>query len=133
MQAGDAPAGLRDVMQIGRQLFAVARVFAGTQQALLLDEAVEIGRSHGPGVALVGDEGMQDADGVSFVAVDQFDAAEHRGRVGKARDFGQEPPGLDLGLIPDFSVRSDLDDIVVIHLRGASACSLSIVRMRSGS
>ena len=53
MHLGDAPSGLRHVAQIGDLLLAFAGMLARRQQTLLLDEAVEIGRRHGPGVALV--------------------------------------------------------------------------------
>ena len=62
MHFGDAPPGLRHVAQIGDLLLALAGMLARRQQALLVDEAVEIGRGHGPGVALVRDEGVHDAD-----------------------------------------------------------------------
>ena len=53
MHLGDAPSGLRHVAQIGDLLLALAGMLARRQQALLLDEAVEIGRGHGPGIALI--------------------------------------------------------------------------------
>ena len=84
MQLGDAPPGLRHVAQIGDLLLALAGVHARRQQALLLDEAIEIGRAHGPEVALIGDEGVNDADGAVLVAFDQFDAAEQRRRIGES-------------------------------------------------
>ena len=96
MHLGDAPPGLRHVAQIGDLLVAFAGMLARRQQALLVDEAIEIGRGHGPAVALIFDEGMHDRDRASVVAVDQFDAAEQRRRVGKARDLGQEAAHLDL-------------------------------------
>ncbi len=78
MQLGDAPPGLRHITQIGDLFLALAGVYACRQQALLLDEAIEIGRTHGPEVALIGDEGVNDADRALLVALDQFDAAEQR-------------------------------------------------------
>ena len=94
-------------------------MFARRQQALILDEAIEIGRSHGPAVALICNEGMNDRDRAGLVALDQFDAAEQRGRIGKARDFGQEAADLDLGIDAGFELSIDLDHIVVVHQRGA--------------
>ena len=84
MHLGDTPAGLRHVAQIRDLILALPDVLARRQQALLVDEAVEIGRGHGPGVALIGDESMQDPDSVSLVTINQFDAAEQCRRVGKA-------------------------------------------------
>ena len=60
MHLGDAPSGLRHVAQIRHLLFALAGMLARRQQALLLDKAVEIGRCHGPGIALILDEGVDD-------------------------------------------------------------------------
>ena len=57
---GDAPSGLRHVAQIGSLFLAFAGMFARRQQPLFVDKAIEIGRRHGPGVALVGHEGMDD-------------------------------------------------------------------------
>ncbi len=121
MQFGDAAAGLRHVTQIGRQFFAVAGMFARCQQALLFDKAVEIGRRHRPAVALVFDKGMHDGDRAFGIAFDQFDAAKHRGRIGEARDLGQEPADLDRGIDAGFQFPVQLEDIVVIHERGAAA------------
>ena len=52
-------------------------------------------------------------------ALDQFDAAEQRRRIGKARDLGQEASHLDLGIDAGLQLPVDLDDIVVIDQRGA--------------
>ena len=43
VQLGDASPGLRHVAQIGELFLAFARMFAGPQHALLVDEAIEIG------------------------------------------------------------------------------------------
>ena len=75
---GDASSGLRHIAQIGDLLLAFAGMFARRQQTLLIDKAIEIGRRHGPCIALILDEGMNDGDGASLVALDQFDAAEQR-------------------------------------------------------
>ena len=68
MQLGDAPSGLRKITQIGALIPAFAGLFA--QHALLVDEAIEVRGGHVPGVALVGDEGVDGAHGAVAVAVD---------------------------------------------------------------
>ena len=120
MHLGDAPAGLRHVAQIGDLLVALAGMLARRQQTLLLDEAVEIGRGHGPGVALVLHEGVDDGDRAGLVAFDQFDAAEQRRRVGEAGDVGQEAADLDLRIDAGLELAIDLDDVVVVDQRRAS-------------
>ena len=94
-------------------------MFAFRQQTLFFDKAIEIGRCHGPGVALVLNEGMNDRDRAFLVALDEFDAAEQRRRIGKAGDLGQKPADLDLGVDAGFELSIDLDHIVVIYQRRA--------------
>ena len=116
---GDAPSGLRHVAQIRRLLLALGRRIAAGEHALFIDKAVEIGRRHGPGVALVLDERMHDRHRAFALAFDKFDAAQQRRRVGETGDFGQETAHLDLGIDAGFEFAIDLDDIVVVDQRGA--------------
>ncbi len=121
MHFGDAPSGLRHIAQIGNLFLALAGVLALRQQTLFIDEAIEIGRCHGPAVTLVLDKGMDDRDRALALVVtfDQFDAAEQRRRVGEARDFGQEAADLDLGIDAGLELAIELHHIVVVHQRRA--------------
>src|ERR1700736_1013124 len=68
MHLGDASSDLRHVTQVGDLLLAFARVFACSQHPLFIDKAIEISRCHGPCVALILDEGMNDRDRTFVVA-----------------------------------------------------------------
>ena len=63
---------------------------------------------------------MNDANRALLVALDQFDAAEQRWRIGKVRDVGEEAPHFDLGIGAGLKRPVDLDDMVVIH-QGSAA------------
>ena len=120
VQLGTAPADLRQVTQIGGLLFAFPPAAAGCKQALLLEQAIEIGRRDRPGVTLVADLGVNDCDRVLSFAFDQFRTAEHRRRIGEAGDLGQEPADLDLGVHAAFEFPEQLHDVVGIDLQRAA-------------
>ena len=118
LHLGDAPADLRHVAQIGSLLVVSPGCALGRQQALLLDEAVEIGR-WSPSRRRPGSRrrrGRRRARCV-VLAFDQFDAAEQRRRVGEAGDLGQEAADLDLRIDAGLELAIDLDDIVVVDER----------------
>ncbi len=119
MHLGDTSSDLRHIMQIGDLLLAFAGMCAARQETLLIGKAIEIGRYHGPGIALIFDKGVNDPDRASLVAFDEFDAAEQRGRVGEARDIGQKPSDLDLGIDAGFQLSIDLDHVVMVYQRRA--------------
>ena len=114
VQLGEAPSDLRHVTQIGDLLLAFGGMFTCAEQALFVDEAIEIGRGHCPGVALVFDKGMNGRNGISLIALDQLGAAEQRRRIGKTRDFGQKAADLDLGIDAGFELAMELDHILVV-------------------
>src|ERR1700759_2919861 len=109
MQFAAAPSGLRQIAQIRRLLFARTRLVACTADALLVDEAIEIGHADGPAIALVLDEAMDAAERAALVALHELEAAEQRRRVGEVGDFGQEAPHLDLGMDAGFQLAVNLD------------------------
>jgi hypothetical protein len=116
---GDASAGLRHVAQIGRLLFAFAGMLACGQQALFLDKAVEIGRRHGPAVALIFDKGVHDRDRAFLLPSTSSTLPSSAGVLAKSATSVRNRPISMAGLMPDFELPIELDDIVAVHQRGA--------------
>jgi hypothetical protein len=71
---------LLDPPHVGALLVAVSGGF-GSKQALFLDETVEIGVRHGPGVTLVLHEAVYDRDRAAGAILLDLHASKQRGRV----------------------------------------------------
>ena len=72
--------------QIGGLLIAVPGRF-GRQEALFLDETVEIGARHRPGVTLVLHEAVHDGDGAASAVLLQLDAFRAGAGCARTRPF----------------------------------------------
>jgi len=62
---------------------------------------------------------VNNRDRTSVAAFDQFDAAEQRRRVSKARDLGQKATDFDLGIDAGYEFSIDLEPHSRIHQRRA--------------
>ena len=113
----DPLAGLRHVALVGDLLVAFAAAAGRGEQALLVDEAVEIGGRHRPRVALVLDELVHARDRRAVAVMHELDGAEQRRRVGKAGDAGEEAADLDLRIDARLELALQLDDVAVVDMQ----------------
>ena len=119
----DAAAGLQHVALIGDLLVAAASRIRTGDQALLVDEPVEIGDRHRPCVALVLDELVHAGDRRALAVVNKLDGPEQRRRVGEAGDTGEEAADLDLGIDTGLELALQLDDVAVVHMQRRAGVS----------
>src|SRR6266478_9986881 len=98
MHLGGAPTVMLHVAQVGGLFLALAAMFSGREQTMIVDKAVKIRRTDRPAVALIFDQGMNGRDRVSLAVLDEFDAAEQRWRIGETDDIRQEPADFDRGI-----------------------------------
>src|ERR1700730_5384863 len=113
----DTLADLLGAVQISGLLVALSGSL-DRQQALLLDEAIEVGIRNGPGIALVLDELMYDGNRAARSAFVQFNWAKQPRGMGKLHRFGQETADLDFGIDAGLDAAKQLQDVLVAQDNG---------------
>ena len=121
MHLGHAPPGLRHVAQIGDLFLALAGMHARRQQALLLDEAVEIGRaSRSRASPWLATKAWTTPIALFSLPSTSSTLPSSAGVLAKPATSVRKRPISISGLRPGSKLPIDLDDIVVVDQRGAA-------------
>src|SRR5262245_38881722 len=90
----------------------------GGQQALFLDETVEVGARHGPGVALVLDKAVHDRDRATPPVLLKLVTSKQRRRMRERNGFRQKTTDFDFWVDAALNSTEELDDAVGSHQDG---------------
>src|SRR5262249_10402726 len=117
LQLGHPAPDLLHPAQIGGLLIAMSGSFRG-QQALFLDETVEVGARHGPGVALVLDEAVHDRNRATRPVLLKLDTSKQRRRMRERNGLRQKTADFDFRVEAALEATEELDDAVGAHQDG---------------
>src|SRR5258707_7317581 len=111
LQLGDTPPDLVHAPQIGGLLIAVPGGLGG-EEALFLDETVQVSACHRPYVALILHEAVDDGDGAANSVLLELDASEQGRGVRERNRFGEKTTDLDFRIEAPLEAAKELDDVV---------------------